>query len=190
MAKEPKVYTFSLKKKELFAVVAGILVTYVMVFILGYSLGKESVPPQSFEVSSTYEAPSEEKVVIGEGQEEVPPIVTEKKQKEPSLNTPSVNVSTAKEIPLEIPIKPIKQPASPSRPTYVRFFVQAAAFSKQKLALALKRSLVEKGYKVEIIKVGQLYKVLVGPFSSEDEAKKVKRKLVRDEKIYGYIVKY
>ncbi len=186
MAKEPKVYTFSLKKKELFAVVAGILVTYIMVFILGYSLGKESVPPQSFEVSSTYEAPSEEKVVIGEGQEEAPPIVTEKTPKE----EPSVNASSSREIPLEIPIKPIKQPASTSHPSYVRFFVQAAAFSKQKLALSLKKSLVEKGYKVEIIKVGQLYKVLVGPFSSEDEAKKVKRKLVRDEKIYGYIVKY
>ncbi len=184
-------YTFTLKKKELIAVIAGILVTYIMVFLLGYTLGKESSPNQLL-VSQGYVEPEPPPIT--------PPISSPAKPEEPILPAPPPEPEAPPIAPpqpqakpthkpeIEIPIRPIKKPPS-VKPAPIRFFVQAGAFSKRSSAEKLKDRLVSKGYKVEIMKVGGLYKVLIGPFASMEEAQKSKRQLIKDERIYGYIVK-
>ena len=184
MAKS-KAYTFTLKRKELIAVIAGIIVTYVMVFLLGYTLGKESTPDKLL-VSQGY--------VESEPSNWIPPAPSHEEPQEntaPPIALPENNNTANESTPkgeIEIPVKPIKTPPSVSAP--VRFFVQAGAFSKSSSAERLKERLQQKGYKVTIMKVNNLFKVLIGPFSTIEEAKKNKKKLVRDERIYGYIVKY
>jgi cell division protein FtsN len=191
--KRPSTYTFTLKKKELIAVVAGILVTYVMVFVLGYSLGKEAagpiVPPTaqtSLQEENPITTPSpktEESLPIAPPKEEKPT------QKEVTVHPPaSTQITKKTEVPtVKIPVHPIKKVEERKSP--LRYFVQAGAFSKEETAHRLFRRLKEKGYPVKIAEVGKLHKVLIGPFTSRDEAVKAKRRLIKDEKIYGYIIK-
>ncbi len=194
------VYTFTLKKKELVAVVAGIIVTYVMVFLLGYTLGKESTPVvsevavgeyQSQEEASQQSVPPPPPVPPAEEPEQSPPPPAEVKlpiQPAPSRPAPQEKTLEQKVKPeVEIPVKPIKKP---EKPVPFRYFVQAGAFSKASSARSLKCRLKKKGYRVQVMKVGSLYKVLIGPYTTEKEAIEAKKKLVRDERIYGYIVKY
>lgn len=197
MAKrEPKVYTFTIKRKELFAVVAGLLITYVMVFLLGYSLGREfsSVQPvavEGYESVQPEQSEPEEPEHIVIAKEEPSHQEPSSEVSIPVVKPPASGPSKPEKPAVEIPIKPIKQPPASAKPPSpaVRYFVQAGAFSKHSSATALKKRLEDKGYRVTIMKVGPLYKVLVGPFSSEEDAKRSKKKLIKDEKIYGYIVK-
>ncbi|BAT72532.1 hypothetical protein TST_1748 [Thermosulfidibacter takaii ABI70S6] len=187
--KKSSTYTFTLKKKELIAVVAGILVTYVMVFVLGYSLGKEASGPVIPPTTQTFQ---EESPVSSSSlkEEATPPIVVTHQRKE--TNTKPSQSSQAPETKesatVNIPVHPIKK--TEEKKTSLRYFVQAGAFSKEKTAHKLRQKLKEKGYPVQIISVGGLHKVLIGPFTTRDEAVKAKRRLIKDEKIYGYIVKY
>ena len=194
--KKSEVYTFTLKKKELIAVIAGILVTYLMVFILGYTLGKESVPVSISTIAETYEQQEAESSEPTVPPETSPPIATTQQERPtsapttlPKANetfTPSPKIEK-KEVAVEIPVKPIKHEEKKS---FTRYFVQAGAFSKKKSAERLAERLKEKGYKITVMKVGGLYKVLIGPFVSKKEAIKNKGRLIKDEKIYGYIVHY
>ncbi len=195
--KKSEVYTFTLKKKELIAVIAGILVTYLMVFILGYTLGKESVPVSISTIAETYEQQEAESSEPTVPLETSPPIATTQQERPTSapMTLPKANETATprpkkiekKEVAVEIPVKPIKHEEKKS---FTRYFVQAGAFSKKKSAERLAERLKEKGYKITVMKVGGLYKVLIGPFVSKKEAIKNKGRLIKDEKIYGYIVHY
>ena len=188
--KKGGVYTFTLKRKELLAVLAGLIVTYVMVFILGYTLGKESSPVVPVEQPVVQEETAPPPQIPPAPQVPEQPVAkTQKASPAPAPEAPSENQTPSQkaQASVEIPIKPVKRMEAKEP---FRYFVQAGAFSKKSSAEALKKRLQSKGYKVQIRKIGGLYKVLIGPFMTQEEACKSKKRLIRDEKIYGYTVKY
>jgi len=70
-----------------------------------------------------------------------------------------------------------------------RYFVQVGAFTDNKNALDLANRLRSKGLAATVQKAGNLYKVVIGPYNNEEEARKI-LPTIRKEELYGYIVSY
>ncbi len=185
MAKrEHKIYNFSFKKKEIVAILSGLVITYIMVFLLGIEVGKDLY-------SGGQIITHQQMISLPETKEEkeVIPVVVKKEsttpQKEENTTTKAKSNKVGEEIPV---IKPVKNKIQNTTLTF-RIFIQAGAFSKKSYAENLSKRLKERGYRTNIKSIGGLYKVILGPYSNEDEAKKDLLKLKKDEKIYGYIVR-
>ncbi len=186
--REPKIYTFSFKRKEIVAVLAGLIITYVMVFLLGIEVGKDLFTSPSTVVTETQR--------FAEVQEEKTPeplIITQEttqtahQEERKIVIIPKVKREERK---TEIsPIKPVSKAKKKEAIPTSRIFIQAGAFAKKSYAYNLLKRLRERGYKTEIREIGGLYKVILGPYSSEEEAKRDMLKLRKDEKIYGYIIR-
>lgn len=70
------------------------------------------------------------------------------------------------------------------------FFIQLGAFSQRGNAENLQNTLTGKGYNnIQIQSDNQLYKTLVGPFSSQAEAKQEKEELARRHNMKGFVTK-
>ena len=70
-----------------------------------------------------------------------------------------------------------------------KYFVQVGAFTDNKNALDLANRLRSKGLSATVQKAGNLYKVVIGPYDNEEEARKI-LPAIRKEELYGYIISY
>ncbi len=70
-----------------------------------------------------------------------------------------------------------------------KYYIQVGAFTDSKNAIELANRLRSKGLPASVQKVSNLYKVIIGPYDSEENARKV-LPIIRKEELYGYIVSY
>ncbi|NPA15151.1 MAG: SPOR domain-containing protein [Deferribacteres bacterium] len=183
--REPKIYTFSFKRKEIVAVLAGLIITYIMVFLLGVEIGKDLFSEPAV-VANKEEVVRESEGITEENREEriQEPVVIARKSEE-NFNQEE---KSEEEKEVATPIKPVVKPEKREVIPTSRIFIQAGAFAKKSYALDLLKRLKERGYRAQIREIGKLYKVILGPYPSEKTAKEDLVKLRRDEKIYGYII--
>ena len=91
--------------------------------------------------------------------------------------------------------KMIKKKAQVSAPSgEAKFLLQAGAMKTRETAEALRRRLERSGYKAKVVhattrKVGDVYRVRVGPFGSRDEAMKAMKAIRAEMKIDVILLK-
>ena len=91
---------------------------------------------------------------------------------------------------------PVTKPAmteakEPSRPVagVSAFWIQVLATADKPNAVAFQKRLATGGYAATLFSEGTLFKIRVGPFSSQSEAEKIKAVLDGNYKIKGWIIK-
>lgn len=277
MAKEEKTFTFTLKKKEIFAIVGGLFITYIMVFLLGVELGKEffvssipienlqqnqyppfttaqptqpTVPPQPYPPQSTNQTPEQLQAPQIQPSQQLPqaqetvsanqttmnethpkqtltatsrptviqetrPEIKQAKVKKETVQKKTQEASKLKEeekdtTEIKKTVTAIKKDILVTSPTPTKtvnpqevsnkyttpkaqnpkkYYVQVGAFTDDKNALELANRLRSKGLPAVVQKAGPLYKVMIGPYDSENKAREILPK-VRQEELYGYVVSF
>ncbi|GEM_PF-5309788 len=186
--REPKIYTFSFKRKEIVAVLAGLIITYIMVFLLGIEVGKDLFSSPAPTVVKESQEFAEHAENSEERAEEPVVIARPTSQQNSNQKANSITGKGAAEEKEVFPIKPVSKPKKQEILPHSNIFIQAGAFAQKKYAVDLLKRLRERGYRAEIREIGGLYKVILGPYPSEEKAKEDLIKLRKDEKIYGYII--
>jgi DedD protein len=101
--------------------------------------------------------------------------MAEAAQETQAVSEPAISKPEPKKLAQPKEVQEPKQTAKKTTSTGVQYFVQVGSFSRYKPNEKFLNSIKTKGFKYEFYKVGELNKVLIGPFANEKKARSALR---------------